>query len=504
MFRLPRVFVENRAGVELPWGKIKDMNICWVELTNSTQNQMRTGDILLRIYSNPGELLLDTFYRGGELCPNVYFVLLLGELVQLPESFEIKQNLIYVGTKGCEAFVFRNWFEQISNDYRVKTYAKVMQTLVDSVPDMLWIKDNAEYHVMVNQTFCNVVGKRWEECWNKQHPEIWDIPREEYLSDDFVCRKTEREVLKAGKTLKFEETVSKDGKNIYLETYKTPLTDCYGVSIGTCGVGRNVTETRRNVRRLATVISAVPFPIFICDKDYKIMDMNVPASTLIGGYGTTFSSYQIWRDLFLRREQQSKHTNDMIYTYSEGASLRYFSAYEEKILDTVGEHIGYVCILIDVTYERICNDMLDKAAYYDYLTNAKNRRCFYEELGNHIGKEVDLIYFDLDHFKEINDLYGHDKGDEVLRKCHGVLKDVFGKDCVYRIGGDEFTVILTDTPKEVLQSKLVEVKDRIRSYALEKVALDISFGISHTRDLQDVEAFIRESDNMMYKAKGAR
>jgi diguanylate cyclase (GGDEF)-like protein len=178
--------------------------------------------------------------------------------------------------------------------------------------------------------------------------------------------------------------------------------------------------------------------------------------------------------------------------------------YEEEIIGAEQRHIGYVCILIDVTYERICSDLLDKAAYYDYLTDTKNRRCFYEELVAYKGKEISLIYLDLDHFKEINDTCGHDMGDAVLCKCLGVLKQVFGKDSVYRIGGDEFTIIIEGSDDEAIKRGLEVVKDNIRAMAPEHIALDISFGISHTTDLQDIDAFIEISDKMMYKAKGER
>lgn len=504
MFKLPRVFVENKTGVDLALDKVSGLGVCWVEADASNLSSMKTGDILLRVYESPLELTADTFYRGGELCPNIYFALLLDELVQLPEDFEIKSNLLYVGGKECGRQMIVNWFRFIINDYQSKTNAGILQTLIDSAPDMIWFKDLAEYHVGLNKAFCKVVGKKREDCINQQHPEIWDTSREDYKKDDFVCRKTEQEVIEAGHTLPFEEVVDKGDEVIHLDTYKTPLRDCYGALIGTCGIGRDKTEEHKMSRRLETVLGAVPFPLFVCDTDYGITDMNSSASALVSGYGSAFSNYKVWKDLFLHKDGGAKHTNDAIYIYNEGLNTRYFSVYEEEIIGAEERHIGYVCILIDVTYERICNDLLDKAAYYDYLTDTKNRRCFYEELASYRGKEISLVYLDLDHFKEINDSCGHDMGDEVLRRCLGILKKVFGKEKVYRIGGDEFTIIVEGSNEESVRRGLEVVKDNIRAMAPENIPLDVSFGISHTTDLQDIDAFIKVSDKMMYKAKGSR
>ena len=104
----------------------------------------------------------------------------------------------------------------------------------------------------------------------------------------------------------------------------------------------------------------------------------------------------------------------------------------------------------------------------------------------------------------MNDLYGHDAGDKVLKDCLQTLKDSFGENHVYRIGGDEFTVIATDVSDLELRRRLENIKDRIRLMGREGAEIDISFGIAKTDALQDVDAFIRESDQMMYRAKGVR
>lgn len=108
-----------------------------------------------------------------------------------------------------------------------------------------------------------------------------------------------------------------------------------------------------------------------------------------------------------------------------------------------------LAVIQDVTERKKSQKIIHDLAYYDSLTGLSNRRVFTDELKKLIciGKEknykITLLNIDLDHFKNVNDSFGHDMGDLLLIKVAKSLKKVVGvNNTIYRLGGDEFAVII--------------------------------------------------------------
>ncbi|KAF1012209.1 MAG: putative diguanylate cyclase DgcQ [Pseudomonas fluorescens] len=151
-----------------------------------------------------------------------------------------------------------------------------------------------------------------------------------------------------------------------------------------------------------------------------------------------------------------------------------------------------------------------RAAQTDELTGLMNRRAFFEqaqllyEKCRHNRQPLCALMMDMDHFKEINDTYGHQAGDQVLRQIGAVISASFRQADVYgRLGGEEFAVLLPDTSLETAQDIAEQLVKAIAGLAAEPVhGLTASLGVAstHMRD-QDLHGLMHTADQALYRAK---
>lgn len=146
----------------------------------------------------------------------------------------------------------------------------------------------------------------------------------------------------------------------------------------------------------------------------------------------------------------------------------------------------------------------------DELTGATNRRYFMqlgeEEINrsHRYGRPMSLLMLDLDHFKEINDKYGHSTGDEALQRfsqlCRSTLRkpDIFG-----RLGGEEFAIIIPEESLKGAEQTAERLRLRIEeAFATTAYRLTVSIGVTELDDQDtNIGDLLRRADNMMYKAK---
>jgi diguanylate cyclase (GGDEF)-like protein len=153
---------------------------------------------------------------------------------------------------------------------------------------------------------------------------------------------------------------------------------------------------------------------------------------------------------------------------------------------------------------------LSRAAETDPLTGLLNRRGFNDRLAAELerarraGRPVGVLVGDLDHFKSVNDRFGHAAGDEVLERVAALLYDTKRvSDSVARIGGEEFALILPYTSRPGTKALAERLRHRVRdSFAEDNLGLTMSFGMAvFPDDGDDVESLLRAADRAMYVAK---
>jgi diguanylate cyclase (GGDEF)-like protein/PAS domain S-box-containing protein len=174
---------------------------------------------------------------------------------------------------------------------------------------------------------------------------------------------------------------------------------------------------------------------------------------------------------------------------------------------------GAIVVFRDVSAARAKSLEMSHLAQHDVLTDLPNRVLFNDRLTQAIalaerqGKQLAVMFVDLDHFKKINDSLGHDVGDKLLRSVAGRLKACVRKsDTISRLGGDEFVVLLSQV--EHAEDAAISARKTLRAltapYEIDGKSLDInvSIGVStYPIDGQDAESLMNRADNAMYEAK---
>ena len=178
-----------------------------------------------------------------------------------------------------------------------------------------------------------------------------------------------------------------------------------------------------------------------------------------------------------------------------------------------GTLLGFLGSLSDVSELKKAQVQMESLAFYDALTGLANRRLFKNRLdkavksAQRINTSIALLFLDLDQFKRINDSLGHDIGDSLLKETAKRLEhNVRKNDTVSRIGGDEFTILLTDINNtndvRIVAEKILHSLSRPFMLHGQEIISTVSIGITLTpEDSIDSNTLMKNADLAMYRAK---
>ena len=183
-----------------------------------------------------------------------------------------------------------------------------------------------------------------------------------------------------------------------------------------------------------------------------------------------------------------------------------------QLRDDAGELIGRVLCVQDIAEQRQLEEELRQAALYDPLTRLPNRRLLRDRVEHalvlrargHTG--VAVLFVDLDSFKRVNDMFGHDVGDEVLVEVAGRLVQCLREcDTLARHGGDEYVILLeeiADREQATLigQRVLAGFNEPVRT-VVGNISVSASIGIHVATDEDNYDSLLRAADGAMYEAK---
>jgi diguanylate cyclase (GGDEF)-like protein len=154
------------------------------------------------------------------------------------------------------------------------------------------------------------------------------------------------------------------------------------------------------------------------------------------------------------------------------------------------------------------NRALAQAAVTDGLTGLKNHRAFQEalhsavQMAERLQQPLSLIMFDIDHFKQFNDTFGHPAGDELLRQVAQVLREsARAYDVAARYGGEEFALLLPNTTLEQAVQVAERLRQQIRAIENPHAPVSASFGVATYRRGTPPATLVYEADAALYRAK---
>lgn len=397
-----------------------------------------------------------------------------------------------------------------------------LRAVFNAVQDGILVADvETKRFRMANASICRMLGYRLDELIDLA---VEDIHPEESRPD--VVRQFELQ-LKGESSLATLPVKRKDGTVFYADVNAAPVT--LDGRFYLIGVFRDITERKRaeeQLRRASlyarSLIEASLDPLVTISLEGKIMDVNEAAAQGTGMprgllIGSDFSTYFTDPDM-AHAGYQEAFTKGTVRNYP--LTMRHASGKLTEVLynasvyrNETGEVAGVLVVARDLT-ERKRAEQAEELASRDGLTTLYNHRTFHSLLEDEIARTrrfrrpVSVLMLDIDHFKHVNDTYGHQTGDVILKSLSGLLvKQARAVDRVCRYGGEEFTVILPETETPMA----MQIAERLRT-EVERQPFDIgggktiniavSIGVAtYPQQASSLEGLVKATDVALYAAK---
>ncbi|MBS0194799.1 MAG: diguanylate cyclase [Proteobacteria bacterium] len=399
--------------------------------------------------------------------------------------------------------------------------------VLDEVGAFVYTTDLQGHYTYANRLVLDLLrpGLRLDEVIGKAFTDFVKI------DEDAELRQTDIRVLRDGETIYREEAnlIHATGE---LRTYwsiKKPLRDADGAIVGMIGISHDITDKKRledAVRRhkdlLDTVLDSVDALVYMKDADGLFLYAN---QRVAQAFGRPAEAIIGCRDADLLPPEVAARFREVDRRI---LATRERSVSEEAVRDATGRECHYWSVVApcaapdgtpavigfstDITELHELKEELQRQARTDSLTGIANRRTLFVEAqaafsrSRRHGHTLSLIAIDLDHFKQINDRYGHPTGDEVLRDFAQACLDCLRKeDLLARTGGEEFCILLPETPlahANATAERIREVAARICPGGRDTAPVTASIGVTcmEPADASFDQMFSR-ADKALYAAK---
>lgn len=276
------------------------------------------------------------------------------------------------------------------------------------------------------------------------------------------------------------------------------------------------------------ILNNVPHGIVMMDNHHRTLAFNRPMFNLFHLPPDTFSIGMDFRDVLQIWARCTRQNSEMLEQAIRrlGMPKPFSVEFPQAILGKqhwcllthtpLSDGNGFVRTFTDITERKHLELELDRLSRIDALTGVMLRRAFEQRLIEEIERAhrfnhpLTLLMVDIDHFKRINDTWGHHAGDVALHSFASICQQVCrSHDLVGRLGGDEFALLLPETESDAAMVMAERLREAVARHPIDlddlgrRERITVSIGVAQLRALDSVNELIKKADEALYEAKAA-